>query len=202
VALLRAQEALAGLKLGDERDSGVLLIRRAVEEPLKQIAKNAGREGSVVVAAVKAGKGAFGFNAATETFEDLMAAGVIDPTKVVRMALENAASVAGLMLTTEALIADKPKPPAPAERPAGLGGPGGMGGMGGMGGGDFGGGLRHGQARRLFDRGWTVPVDFPTWDENLLAGAGKASGWTFVSSGATAAKLQNTGRAPSSSTTS
>jgi len=139
VALLRAQEALDGLKLGDERDSGVLLIRRAVEEPLKQIAKNAGREGSVVLSAIKAGKGAFGFNAATEKFEDLMAAGVIDPTKVVRMALENAASVAGLMLTTEALIADKPKPPAPAERPAGLGAPGGMGGMGGMGG-DFGGG--------------------------------------------------------------
>ena len=138
VALLRAQKALDGVKLGDPRDSGVWLIRRAIEEPMRQIAKNAGREGSVVVAAVKEKTGAFGFNAATEKFEDLLAAGVIDPTKVVRMALENAASVAGLMLTTEALIADKPKPPAPPERPQGLGqSPGGdMGGFGG-GGGDF-----------------------------------------------------------------
>jgi chaperonin GroEL len=135
IALLRAQAALKDVKLGDHRDEGVWLISRAIEEPLRQIAKNAGKEGSVVAAAVKEGKGAFGFNAATETYEDLLAAGVIDPTKVVRMALENAASVAGLMLTTEALIADKPKPPAP-EKPMG----GGMGGMGGMPGGDFGGG--------------------------------------------------------------
>jgi len=100
VALLRAQSVLDGFKLGDERDVGIALIRRAIEEPLRQIARNAGRDGSVVVAAVKEGTGAFGFNAATEQFEDLLAAGVIDPTKVVRMALENAASVAGLMLTT------------------------------------------------------------------------------------------------------
>src|SRR5262249_36761450 len=131
VALLRAGAALKNVKLGDDRDDGVQLLARAIEEPLRQIAKNAGKEGSVVAAAVKEGKGAYGFNAATETYEDLLAAGVIDPTKVVRMALENAASVAGLMLTTEALIADKPKPPAPPEKPVGMGGPPG---------GDFGGG--------------------------------------------------------------
>jgi chaperonin GroEL len=137
VALVRAGAALKSIKLGDERDDGVLLIGRAIEEPLRQIAKNAGQEGSVVLAAVKEGKGAYGFNAATETYEDLLEAGVIDPTKVVRMALENAASVAGLMLTTEALIADKPKPPAPPERPVGMGGMGGPGGGGDFGGGDF-----------------------------------------------------------------
>jgi chaperonin GroEL len=134
VALLRAQSALDGVKLGDDRDEGVALIKRAIEEPLRQIAKNAGLDGSVVVATVKEGKGSYGFNAATETYEDLIQAGVIDPTKVVRMALENAASVAGLMLTTEALIADKPKPPAPPEAPQGMGMPPGGGGFGG---GDF-----------------------------------------------------------------
>jgi chaperonin GroEL len=140
VALLRAREvALDKLKLGDARDAGVVLIRRAVEEPLRQIAKNAGREGSVVMEQVKQGKGAFGFNAATEQFEDLLAAGVLDPTKVVRTALENAASVAGLMLTTEVLMAEHPKPAAPEPPMQGMGGMGqpGMGGMGGMGGGDF-----------------------------------------------------------------
>ena len=130
VALLRASGVLASLKLGDERDYGVKLLARAVEEPMRQIAANAGVEPSVVVQRVREGKGAFGFNAATETFEDLLRAGVIDPAKVVRTALQHAASVAGLMLTTEALIAEIPKPEAPA------GGGGGMGGMGGMGG-DF-----------------------------------------------------------------
>ncbi len=85
------------------------LVRRAIEEPLRQIARNAGAEGSVVVEKVREGKGAFGFNAATDQYEDLLKAGVIDPTKVVRMALEYAASVSGMMLTTEATISDKPK---------------------------------------------------------------------------------------------
>ncbi len=134
VALLRAQSVLETLKLGDERDAGVALIRRAVEEPLRQIARNAGREGSVVVAAVKDGTAGFGYNAATDQFEDLLTAGVIDPTKVVRMALENAASVAGLMLTTEVLIAEKPKKEAP-EAPQGMGRTPGFG--GGPPGGDF-----------------------------------------------------------------
>ncbi|HEY8123026.1 MAG TPA: chaperonin GroEL [Myxococcota bacterium] len=113
VALLRAQAALDGLADGLPADQrpGVAIIRRAIEEPLRQISENAGLEGSIVVERVKAGKGSFGFNAATETYQDLMKAGVIDPTKVVRSALQNAASVAGLMLTTEALIAEK------AERP-------------------------------------------------------------------------------------
>ena len=92
------------------------LVRRAIEEPLRQIARNAGAEGSVVVEKVRAGKGGFGFNAATDTYEDLVKAGVIDPAKVVRSALEFAASVAGMMLTTEAVIADKPKKEKAARR--------------------------------------------------------------------------------------
>jgi chaperonin GroEL len=109
VALIRAQAALDGLAEGLPADQrpGVAIIRRAIEEPLRQISENAGHEGSIVVERVKAGKGAYGFNAALEAYQDLMKAGVIDPTKVVRSALQNAASVAGLMLTTEALIADK-----------------------------------------------------------------------------------------------
>ena len=109
VALLRAQPSLDGLAEGLPADQspGVAIIRRAIEEPLRQISENAGLEGSIVVERVKAGKGSFGFNAATETYEDLIKAGVIDPTKVVRSALQNAASVAGLMLTTEASIAEK-----------------------------------------------------------------------------------------------
>ncbi len=130
VALLRAQKALESLKFDDERQQGVAIIRRAIEEPMRQIAANAGLDGSVVVEKVRDAKGGFGFNAATETYEDLLAAGVIDPAKVVRTALENAASVAGMMLTTEAIIAEKPKKAEPMP-----GGGGGMGGMGGMGGG-------------------------------------------------------------------
>ena len=107
---------------------------RAVEEPLRQIAANAGNDGAVVVEKVKNGKGAFGFNAATEEYEDLVKAGVIDPTKVVRAALQNAASVASLMLTTEALVAERPKKKSPASGGGHGGGGGGMGGMGGMGG--------------------------------------------------------------------
>jgi len=107
VALIRAIPALAGLKFDDDRRYGVNVLRRAIEEPLRQIASNAGVDGAVVVEKVKNGKGAFGFNAATEEYEDLVKAGVIDPTKVVRVALQNAASVASLMLTTEALIAER-----------------------------------------------------------------------------------------------
>jgi chaperonin GroEL len=122
VALLRAQQALGGLeeKLSPEQAAGVSIVRRAVEEPLRRIAVNAGVEGSIVVDRVKSGKGAFGFNAATEVYEDLLKAGVIDPTKVVRSALQNAASVAALLLTTEAMIAEKPQ-----EKKGGPGMPGG-----------------------------------------------------------------------------
>jgi len=109
VALIRAVSSLAALKFDDDRQYGVNIIRRAVEEPLRQIARNAGVEGSIAVEKVKNGKGAFGFNAATEEYEDLVKAGVIDPAKVVRAALQNAASVASLMLTTEALIAERPR---------------------------------------------------------------------------------------------
>ncbi len=109
VALVRALAALEDLKFDDDRRYGVNILRRSLEEPLRQIAQNAGVEGSIVLEKVKAGKGAFGFNAATLEYEDLVKAGVIDPTKVVRTALQNASSVAGLMLTTEALVAEKPK---------------------------------------------------------------------------------------------
>ena len=125
VALLRALPALDSLKFDDDRRYGVNIIRRAIEEPLRQIAANAGVDGAVVVEKVKGGKGAFGFNAATEEYEDLAKAGVIDPTKVVRAALQNAASVAALMLTTEVLVAEKPKK---KEESAHGGGGGGMGG--------------------------------------------------------------------------
>ncbi|HEV3031485.1 MAG TPA: chaperonin GroEL, partial [Polyangia bacterium] len=109
VALIRAISALDGLKFDDDRQYGINIIRRAAEEPLRQIAINAGVDGSIVIEKVRNGKGAFGFNAATEQYEDLVKAGVIDPTKVVRAALQNAASVASLMLTTEALVAERPK---------------------------------------------------------------------------------------------
>ena len=126
VTLIRAAKALDSLSLSGEQGMGVNIIRRAVEEPLRQIAKNAGVDGSIVVQKVKESEGNFGFNAATGEFCDLISAGVIDPTKVVRYALRHAASVSSLMLTTEAMIADKPEP-------KGAGGaPGGMGGMGGM----------------------------------------------------------------------
>ncbi len=113
-ALLRSQSALEKVETSPEQLVGVNIIRRAIEEPLRQIVANAGIEGSIVVDKVRNGKGAFGFNAATEQYEDLLSAGVIDPTKVVRTALQNAASVAGLMLTTDALIAERPKDEKPA----------------------------------------------------------------------------------------
>jgi chaperonin GroEL len=127
VTLIRAAQALDGLNLAGEQAMGVDIIRRAVEEPLRQIAKNAGVDGSIVVMKIKESEGTFGFNAATGTYGDLISAGVIDPTKVVRYALRHAASVSSLMLTTEAMIADKPEPKA------GGGGAPDMGGMGGMG---------------------------------------------------------------------
>jgi chaperonin GroEL len=113
VALLRCIPALEKLKLEAEEKLGLHVVKRALEEPIRQIANNAGHEGSVVVERVKAGKGAFGFNAETEAYEDLTKAGVIDPTKVVRFALQNAASVASLLLTTEAMVAEKPKKKEP-----------------------------------------------------------------------------------------
>ena len=109
VALIRVQPVLEGLKVNDEQKFGVQIIRRSIEEPLRQIVANAGEEGSIIVQKVKEGKGNFGFNAATCQYGDLVAEGVIDPAKVVRSALQNASSVAGLMLTTEALVAEKPK---------------------------------------------------------------------------------------------
>jgi chaperonin GroEL len=109
VALLRVQPVLEQLKVEPEQEFGVRIIRRAIEEPLRQIVANAGLEGSVVVQKVKEGKGTFGFNAANGNYGDLLAEGVIDPVKVVRTALQNAASVASLMLTTDALIAELPK---------------------------------------------------------------------------------------------
>ena len=123
---IRAQEALAGLK-GDNADeqTGINIICRAIEEPLRQIAVNGGQEGAVVVQKVREGKGDYGFNARTDEYEDLREAGVIDPAKVARVALENAASIAGMFLTTECLIVDKPeKEPAMP-----MGGAPGMGGM-------------------------------------------------------------------------
>ncbi|MEO7093705.1 MAG: chaperonin GroEL [Polyangiales bacterium] len=125
VALIRAQSSLDALKLPDEQMFGVKIIRRAIEEPLRQIVANGGGEGSIVLNKVRESKSAsFGYNAATDTYGDLIEQGVIDPVKVVRTALQNAASVAGLMLTTEALIAERPK----GEKASGGGGMGGMGG--------------------------------------------------------------------------
>jgi chaperonin GroEL len=107
VALLRALKAIEKIELPGEEQLGVKLVRRALEEPVRQIANNAGFEGSVVVQRVMEGKGDFGFNAQAGEYEDLMKAGIIDPKKVVRFALQNAASVAGLLLTTEAMVAEK-----------------------------------------------------------------------------------------------
>ncbi len=130
VALIRALPALDALKFEDDRRFGVNLLKRALEEPLRTIAANAGIDGAVVVEKVKSSKNSYGFNAASLEYEDLVKAGVIDPTKVVRSALQNASSVAGLMLTTEALIAEAPK--KKSGQSAGAGG-------GGGGGSDFGG---------------------------------------------------------------
>ena len=130
VAYLRCLAALDKLKLEGDKKIGVDLVRRALEEPIRQIANNAGQEGSVVTEKVRNEKGAFGFDAAQDEYTDMIKAGIIDPTKVVRLALQNAASVASLMITTQALVAEKPekKAPYPPMPPGG-----GMGGMGGMG---------------------------------------------------------------------
>ena len=110
VGYLRAAGVLDKLK-GDDEDetTGMAIVRRSLEEPMRQIAENAGIDGAVVVQKVKEGKNDFGFNARTDVYENLIAAGVIDPTKVARIALENAASVAGMFLTTECVLAEKPK---------------------------------------------------------------------------------------------
>jgi len=129
-ALIRAQAALGDLKLEGDEETGAGIVARAVEAPLRQLVSNAGREGALVVERVKNGKGNEGYNVASDKFEDLIASGVVDPTKVTRSALQNAASIAGLLLTTECLITDLPEKEA-----AGGGGHGhdhGMGGMGGM----------------------------------------------------------------------
>jgi chaperonin GroEL len=124
VAYLRAIDDIDKLK-GDNEDenTGIAIIKRALEEPLRQIVENAGLEGSVVVQKVKEGKDDYGFNARTEQYENLFKSGVIDPTKVARVALENAASIAGMLLTTECVLAEhKEENPAPAMPPGGMGG--------------------------------------------------------------------------------
>jgi chaperonin GroEL len=119
VALLRAATALERLTLLGDQRLGSNIVRRALEEPLRQIAQNGGVEGAIVIGKVREGTGAYGYNAATHQYEDLVHAGVIDPTKVVRVALTNAASVASLMLTTEALIAQLPTKSAPPAQATG-----------------------------------------------------------------------------------
>ncbi|HMN65827.1 MAG TPA: chaperonin GroEL, partial [Burkholderiaceae bacterium] len=128
VALLRARASIKVKGDNGDQEAGIKIVLRAIEEPLRQIVANAGDEPSVVVAKVLEGKGNFGYNAANATYGDMLDMGVVDPTKVTRTALQNAASVAGLMLTTEAMVAE-----APEDKPAAGGMPPGMGGMGGMG---------------------------------------------------------------------
>jgi chaperonin GroEL len=129
VAFLRVMNSLDGLQLSDDEKIGVNIVRRALEEPIRQIAENAGAEGSIVVDKVKKEDGAFGYNAELDKYEDLIQAGVIDPTKVTRIALENAASIGGLLLTTQAVVSEKPEEEkAPAMAGPGMPG-GGMGGM-------------------------------------------------------------------------
>ncbi|MEM9159629.1 MAG: chaperonin GroEL, partial [Verrucomicrobiota bacterium] len=130
VALLRASKAISSLELEGDEAIGAQIVQTAVEGPLRQLCSNAGVEGSVVVKEVLAGEGNTGYNVATDTYEDLLAAGVVDPTKVTRSALQNAASISGLLLTTECMITDIPE----KEAPAAAGGHPEMGGMGGMGG--------------------------------------------------------------------
>ena len=128
VAFIRAVEALANLK-GDNDDetTGIAIVKRAIEEPLRQICENAGIEGSIVVQKVKEGSADFGYNARTDVYENLIGAGVIDPTKVSRVALENAASIAAMLLTTEVVLADEPEAADAAGAHPPMGG--GMGGM-------------------------------------------------------------------------
>lgn len=128
VALIRCAKALDGLNVEGEEKIGADILRRALEEPIRQIAHNAGKDGSIIVSEVKKLTGSFGYNAATDAFEDLVASGIIDPTKVTRSALQNAASISSMLLTTEVVITDIPEK---KEAAAGGGMPGGMGGMGG-----------------------------------------------------------------------
>ena len=128
VAYIRTIESLAGLKgVNDDETTGIRIVERAIEEPLRQIAHNAGLDGAVIVQKVREGKGDFGYNARADKYENLLASGVIDPTKVARVALENAASIAGMVLTTECVMVDEKE-----ETPAAGAGAAGMGGMGGM----------------------------------------------------------------------
>ena len=130
VALLRAKSAVAGLKgVNHDQDAGITIVLRAMESPIRAIVMNAGDEPSVVVNKVLEGKGSYGYNAATGEYGDMLVMGVVDPTKVTRVALQNAASIAGLMLTTACMVAELPE-----DKPAGGMGGGDMGGMGGMGG--------------------------------------------------------------------
>ena len=129
VALLRTKKAVAKIKgANDEQRVGITILLRALEEPLRQIVTNAGEEASVILNKVAEGEGAYGYNAATDKFGDMIEMGILDPTKVARIALQNAASVASLLLTTEVMIAEAPK----KEEHSHGGMPGGMGGMGGM----------------------------------------------------------------------
>jgi chaperonin GroEL len=130
VAYIRSIASLDGLKGANEDETtGIAIVRRSLEEPLRQIAENAGQDGAVIAQKVKEGKGDYGYNARTDVYENLMAAGVIDPTKVARVALENAASIAGMFLTTECVLVEKEEEKAPAMPNPGMGGMGGMGGM-------------------------------------------------------------------------
>jgi len=130
VALLRCIPALDKLKLEDDEATGVAIVKRALEEPMRQIAQNAGQEGAIIVGRVRDSKDEnFGYNAETGEFGDMIKAGVIDPAKVTRLALQNAASIVALMLTTEVLIADIKQEEEPVGAGAGHGGGGGMGGM-------------------------------------------------------------------------
>jgi chaperonin GroEL len=131
VALVRALQALGELRgANHDQDVGINIARRAMEEPLRQIVSNAGEEASVVLNRVKDGQGNFGYNAATGEYADMIEMGILDPTKVARTALQNAASVAGLMITTEAMVAEAPKEDEPAAPGGGMPGMGGMGDMG------------------------------------------------------------------------
>ena len=128
VALIRALASISGLKgINEDQNHGIQIALRAMEAPLREIVTNAGEEPSVIVNKVKEGKGNYGYNAATGEFVDMVEAGILDPTKVTRTALQNASSIAGLMITTEAMVAEAPKKDEPAA--GGMGG--GMGGMGG-----------------------------------------------------------------------
>ena len=128
MAYIRTLPALEKMKLEGDQQIGLNIVKKAIEEPLKMIVVNAGFEGAIIVEKVKGKKGDYGFNARTDKYENLIETGVMDPTKVTRYALQNAASVAGLMLTTQCMVAEKPKeePAMPAMPPGGMGGMGGM----------------------------------------------------------------------------